>query len=68
MNKKNWLVHDHHKYDAELYNCELAAHAGDWDNTTFLFDIFAADIKLHMQMEDDVLFPLFVEKMEIQME
>lgn len=63
MNKpKNWLIHDHHKYDAELYNCELAADAGDWDNAKHLFDIFVADIKLHMQMEDEVLYPLFVEK------
>lgn len=57
----NWLVHDHRKYDDALDECEMAADAGEWKNAKRLFNDFATDLKLHMQMEDDVLYPLFIE-------
>lgn len=58
----NWLVHDHRKYDAALDECESAADAGEWKNAKHLFQEFINDFKLHMQMEDEVLYPLFVEE------
>ena len=61
-NRSNWLVHDHRKYDAALDECELAADTGEWKNAKRLFNDFVADLKLHMQMEDEVLYPLFVEE------
>ena len=59
---ENWLVHDHHEYDAALDECEVAADVGEWDNAKRLFQKFVSDLKLHMQMEDEVLYPLFVEE------
>ena len=61
-NTSNWLVHDHHKYDAALDECEMAADVGEWKNAKRLFLDFVTDLKLHMQMEDEVLYPLFVEE------
>jgi len=58
----NWLVHDHDKYDALLDECEVAAEVGEWKNAKRLFQEFVTDLKLHMQMEDEVLYPLFQEK------
>ena len=58
----NWLVHDHHKYDVALDECETAADVGEWKNAKRLFQDFITDLKLHMQMEDEVLYPLFIEE------
>ncbi len=58
----NWLVHDHHQYDAALDDCEMAADVGEWKKAKDLFKKFVADLKLHMQMEDEVLYPLFIEE------
>ena len=59
-NTSNWLVHDHHLYDAILDRCEVAADVGEWKNAKDLFQNFVSDLKLHMQMEDEVLYPLFI--------
>ena len=61
-NTSNWLVHDHRKYDVALDECEMAADVGEWKNAKRLFHDFVTDLKLHMQMEDEVLYPLFVEE------
>lgn len=55
----NWLVHDHRKYDALLSECEMAAEMADWKGAIDLFNKFVAELKLHMQMEDEVLYPFF---------
>jgi iron-sulfur cluster repair protein YtfE (RIC family) len=63
MNKpSNWLIHDHQKYDAILNECEIAADVGEWKNAKHLFQNFVADLKLHMQLEDEILYPLFLEE------
>ena len=56
------MVHDHDKYDAALDECETAADVGEWKNAKRLFQDFVTDLKLHMQMEDEVLYPLFIEE------
>ncbi len=58
----NWLVHDHRKYDVMLEECEEAADIGEWKNAKHLFHDFVNDLKLHMQLEDEVLYPLFIEE------
>lgn len=58
----NWLVHDHRKYDAALDECELEAGAGQWKNAIKLFNQFIDDLKLHMRLEEEVLYPFFVEE------
>jgi len=63
MNKtNNWLVHDHHKYDEMLTECEMAAEMADWKDAVRLFNEFTSDLKLHMQLEDEVLYPIFEQK------
>ena len=54
----NWMVHDHRKYEAALDECELAAGVNDWKVAIRLFNEFVNDLKLHVRMEDEVLFPL----------
>lgn len=58
----NWLVHDHRKYEAALQACEFAAGAEEWKEAAKLFYDFVDDLKLHMRMEDEVLYPFFKEE------
>ena len=58
----NWMVHDHRKYDAVLDECEVVAGVGEWKTAIQLFNTFVDDLKLHMRMEDDVLYPVFQEE------
>jgi hypothetical protein len=63
MNKiANWLVHDHRKYDEALRDCEDAAEVSDWKTAVKLFNTFVEDLKLHMRMEDEVLYPLLAKE------
>lgn len=58
----NWLVHDHHKYDEMLTECEMAAEMADWKDAVRLFNEFTSELKIHMQLEDEVLYPIFEQK------
>jgi iron-sulfur cluster repair protein YtfE (RIC family) len=58
----NWLIHDHRKYDAALKACDIAAGVEEWKEAVQRFEEFVADIKLHMRMEDEVLYPFFKEE------
>lgn len=58
----NWLIHDHHKYDQMLTECEMAAEMADWKDALPLFNEFTSELKLHMQLEDEVLYPIFKQK------
>ncbi len=61
-NSTDWLIHDHHKYDVMLTECEMAAEMADWKDAVRLFNKFITDLKFHMQLEDEVLYPLFAKK------
>lgn len=54
----NWLVHDHQRYDNLLEDCVEAAEVLDWKAATALFNEFVAELKQHMLMEDEVLYPM----------
>lgn len=58
----NWLVHDHRKYQAALEACDIAAGVEEWKEAVQRFDEFVDDLKLHMRMEDEVLYPFFKEE------
>ena len=62
--KTNWLVHDHRQYEQALRDCEEAAGAGDWKVAVRLFYACAEDLKLHMRMEDEVVYPVFREEVD----
>lgn len=51
----SWRVHDHHRFESMLRECELAAGAQNWKAT--LFKDVIDDLKLHMRMEDEVIYP-----------
>jgi len=56
---KNWLVHDHRRFEETVKECELAAGAQDWKTAVALFNSVIDDLKLHMRMEDEVIYPFF---------
>ena len=58
----NWLIHDHRKYEAALKACEIAAGVEEWKEAVQRFEDFVADLRLHMRMEDEVLYPFFKEE------
>ena len=55
----NWLVHDHRKYEVALDECDIAAGAENWIDAIRLFNEFVDWFKFHVQLEEDVLYPLF---------
>ncbi len=58
----NWLIHDHRKYDEMLTECEIAAEMADWKDAVQLFNEFTKELKYHMQLEGEVIYPLFEKK------
>ncbi len=58
----NWLVQDHQRYETALDKCEITAGAGDWKNAIQMYYGFVNDLKLHMRIEEEVLYPIFVEE------
>lgn len=57
----NWLVCDHCKHDEVLAECEAVAKEGRWGDALVLYRQFVEEIKLHMRMEDEVLYPFYKE-------
>lgn len=60
----NWLVHDHRRFEEALQACEVAAGAEDWKQASALFNAVIDDLKLHMRMEDEVIYPFFREEVD----
>ena len=62
MSDSNWLIHDHRKYQAALEACDIAAGVREWKEAVQGFNAFVDELKLHMRMEDEVLYPFFKEE------
>lgn len=60
----NWLVHDHRRFEETVRQCETAAGAEDWKSAVQLFNSVSDDLKLHIQMEDEVIYPFFKQEVE----
>lgn len=60
----NWLYHDHRKCEALLSECQEAVEREDWPFAKRLFDELVTHLKLHMLMEEEVLFPAYEEMMD----
>src|SRR4030067_2917435 len=58
----NWLIHDHRQHQAALEACDIAAGVREWEGGVQRFNAFVDELKLHMQMEDEVLYPFFKEE------
>ncbi|HWR77518.1 MAG TPA: hemerythrin domain-containing protein [Thiobacillus sp.] len=61
-NSSNWMVHDHRKHQAALEACDIAAGVREWKEAVQGFNAFVDELKLHMRMEDEVLYPFFKEE------
>jgi iron-sulfur cluster repair protein YtfE (RIC family) len=59
----NWLIHDHRRYEMALEACEFAAGAEEWKEAVRRFEAFVEDLRLHMRLEDEVLYPFLREQL-----
>lgn len=59
---ENWLVHDHRRYEAALADSVAAAEAEQWKLAMERYEGLVDELRLHMRMEDDVIFPLLEEE------
>lgn len=59
---KSFLTQDHRDCDEEFANMENAVASGNWEKAKETFDKFVADLKMHFDMEEKVMFPAFEEK------
>ncbi len=55
----NWLHHDHRRYEAVLEDCRVAAEREEWRAARRLFEEFLSHLKLHMRMEEEVVYPAY---------
>lgn len=56
--EEGWLVHDHRRYDEILERAEAAAEDGDWKGSLRLFRQLLEELRHHMALEDEVVYPL----------
>lgn len=63
-NTDNWLVHDHRRFEETVRQCEIAAGAEDWNTAVELFNSVIDDLKLHIRMEDEVIYPFFQQEVD----
>ncbi len=60
----NWLHHDHVDYEALLLDCQTAAEQEDWRAVKRLFQELIARVRVHMAMEEEILYPAYEEAMD----
>ena len=55
----DWLHHDHRRYELLLSQCQSAAEAEDWDAVREFFGELVVQLKAHMMMEEEILYPAY---------
>ncbi len=55
----NWLNHDHLDHELLLQDCQAAAEQEDWKGVKRVFEQLVTGIKVHMLMEEEVLYPAY---------
>lgn len=66
MNKNsNWLNHDHLEYETLLYDCQAAVEQEDWRSAQQLFEQLVSHVKVHMRIEEEILYPAYEEAMNV---
>ena len=55
----NWLVHEHSLYEDLLTRCQDAAEIEDWSSADLVFRELVTDLKRHMALEEEVLYPAY---------
>ena len=56
---ETWLVHDHSLYEGLLARCQEAVEMEDWRNANQTFREMVTQLKQHMAIEDEVLYPAY---------
>lgn len=59
---EDWLHHDHRSYEEALAGCRAAAEAEDWQSVAAMLDELFAHLRLHMLMEEEILYPAYEEQ------
>ena len=59
-----WLNHDHKQFESAVYCCRSVCDDEDWGTVRNLFQDFLSSYVMHMQLEEDVLFPMYEERAE----
>ncbi len=60
---ENWLHHDHVAFEVLLEDCRDAAEAEDWRDVKRLFNELVSNLKLHMRIEEEALYPAYEQAM-----
>jgi iron-sulfur cluster repair protein YtfE (RIC family) len=55
----NWLIHDHSKYEDLLAEFKDTVAIEDWKDADQLFRLLVTNLKGHMAMEEEVLYPAY---------
>jgi hemerythrin-like domain-containing protein len=55
----NWLLHDHSEFEELLAECQTAIDEEDWETSYSYFETLVAQLKSHMAMEEEVLYPAY---------
>ncbi len=64
----DWLVHDHSKYEEMLLACVEAVEQWEWATANELFETLVEQVKGHMAMEEEVLYPAYESLAELPQE
>ncbi len=59
---KSFLTQDHRDCDEEFANMENAVSSGNWEKAKESFEKFVADLQIHFDMEEKIMFPAFENK------
>ena len=59
LKRVHWLNHDHLEYETLLYDCQAAAEQEDWSSAKALFDKLVSHVKVHMRIEEEILYPAY---------
>lgn len=59
-----WLNHDHKQYESAVHRCRRVCDDKDWAKVRNLFQDFVSSYEMHVRLEEDVLFPLYEQRVE----
>ncbi len=59
-----WLHHDHKQFETAVHRCRTICDDEDWSMVHQVFQDFLSSYEMHVQLEEDVLFPMYEERPE----
>jgi iron-sulfur cluster repair protein YtfE (RIC family) len=55
----DWLLHHHSEFESFVYEFTDAVESEAWDDADRVFKKLVAELKVHMAMEEEVLYPAY---------